>query len=116
MAELKKCPFCGGEAEIRELVDRDIHGYNIGIRYMVGCIDDDGRCCMDIETGAYRKVEDAIAHWNNRATEAEIRAKAISEFASEIMKYINSNNRNNADYFIVDQIEELCSKYIEQNS
>ena len=49
-------------------------------------------------------------------TESEIRAKAYTEFASEIMKYINSSNRNNADYFIVDQIEELCSKYIEQNS
>lgn len=34
------------------------------------------------------------------------------ELSVEIMKYINSNNRNNADYFIVDKIEELCSEYI----
>lgn len=36
-----------------------------------------------------------------------------AELSTEIMKYINSSNRNNADYFIVDQIEELCSKYVE---
>jgi hypothetical protein len=36
-----------------------------------------------------------------------------AELSIEIMKYINSGNRNNADYFIVDQIEELCSKYID---
>ena len=35
-----------------------------------------------------------------------------SELSKEIMTYINSSNRNNADYFIVDEIEELCSKYI----
>lgn len=47
----------------------------------------------------------------------EIRAKAIdeskAELSAEIMKYINTSNRNNADYFIVDQIEELCSKYLD---
>ena len=46
----------------------------------------------------------------------EIRVKAIdeskAELSAEIMKYINTGNRNNADYFIVDQIEELCSKYL----
>jgi hypothetical protein len=84
MAKLKKCPFCGGAAEIRQLVDRDIHGCNIGIRYVVGCIDDDGRCCMNIETGVYKKVEDAIEHWNNRVTESEIRANAIDEFAERL--------------------------------
>lgn len=29
----------------------------------------------------------------------------------EIMKQINSGNRENADYFIVDKIEEICMKY-----
>lgn len=40
--------------------------------------------------------------------------KGKSDLSAEIMKYINSSNRNTADYFIVDQIEELCNKYIEQ--
>lgn len=29
----------------------------------------------------------------------------------EIMKQINSDNRGNTDYFIVDKIEEICMKY-----
>lgn len=33
------------------------------------------------------------------------------ELSAKIMKYINTSNRNSADYFIVDQIEELCSEY-----
>ena len=36
------------------------------------------------------------------------------ELASKIMEYVNSDNRNNADYWIVDKIEELCSKYLER--
>lgn len=36
-----------------------------------------------------------------------------TELSTEIMKYINSSNRNNADYFIVDKIEEICIKYVE---
>lgn len=112
MAELKKCPFCGGEAEIRELVDRDIHGYNIGIRYMVGCIDDDGRCCMNIETGAYRKAEDAIAHWNNRVTEAEIRAKAIDEFAEKLKYEFNGNIFTDEEKFkyAKKEQEQICAQ------
>lgn len=34
------------------------------------------------------------------------------ELSNEIIRYINSENRNNADYFIIDQIEELCNKYL----
>lgn len=29
----------------------------------------------------------------------------------EIRKWINSKNRGNADYFIVDKIEEIINKY-----
>lgn len=35
------------------------------------------------------------------------------ELANAIMKFVNSNNRGNADYFIVDKIEELCMKYVD---
>ena len=36
-----------------------------------------------------------------------------AELSAKIMEYIHTSNRNNADYFIVDQIEKLCSEYIE---
>ena len=44
--ELKPCSFCGGEAEIKEYDNRDIHGYKVG----VGCKDDDSNCLMGDET------------------------------------------------------------------
>jgi len=47
-------------------------------------------------------------------TEAEIRAMAKRELASEIMEFVNSNNRGSADYFIVDKIEELCMEQLKE--
>ena len=34
-----------------------------------------------------------------------------SEMIKDIRKWINSGNRGNADYFIVDKIEEIINKY-----
>lgn len=34
-----------------------------------------------------------------------------NEMIKEIRKWINSGNRGNADYFIVDKIEEIIDKY-----
>lgn len=57
MSELKKCPFCGGEA----LLDYDFNG--IGVTYGIHC----PKChCAIIDTGTYSKDE-AIAAWNRRA-------------------------------------------------
>ena len=36
---------------------------------------------------------------------------AQPEMIREIRKWINSSNRGNADYFIVDKIEEIINKY-----
>lgn len=36
---------------------------------------------------------------------------AQSEMIKEIRRWINSKNRGNADYFIVDKIEEIINKY-----
>ena len=36
---------------------------------------------------------------------------AQPEMIKEIRKWINSSNRGNADYFIVDKIEEIINKY-----
>lgn len=37
------------------------------------------------------------------------------ELSHEIMECVNSDNRGSADYFIVDQIEEICNRYINRN-
>lgn len=54
MTELKKCPFCGGEAKIMGVGRDDICKF-------VYC----GECLA--ETGAYDTTEEAIEAWNRRA-------------------------------------------------
>lgn len=65
----------------------------------------------------YNSVEITFTQKELEEHDKEIMAKAIdkskAELSAEIMKYINTSNRNNADYFIVDQIEELCGKYLD---
>lgn len=60
MAEkLRPCPFCGGEAHIREVVSA------CSVVYTVGCSDSE---CMGFETLLCKTTpEEAIAAWNCRA-------------------------------------------------
>lgn len=55
MTELKKCPFCGGEAELIELSNRD---------YYVQC-----RKCKAEQGKVYRAKQTAIKAWNRRASD-----------------------------------------------
>ena len=43
--------------------------------------------------------------------EDAISRQAVDKLKSDIMSWINSNNRGNADYFIVDKIEELVKGF-----
>ena len=84
MAELKKCHFCGGEAKIT-------CESNYGGIETISC----KKCHANIrrlwcEGTALESEVDVLGTWNNRANEAEIRAKAIDEFAEklkELFKY-----------------------------
>ena len=78
MAELKKCPFCGGEAELHI-------GY---VSYSVICEN------CNIEVFCRRTKEETIEAWNKRATESEIRAKAIDEFAEKLKESVDKNFRH----------------------
>ena len=53
MEELRKCPFCGGEATMAGRV----------CAYWIDCTKCHG------ESGLYSTVEDAIAAWNRRVTQ-----------------------------------------------
>ena len=76
MAELKKCPFCGGEAEVVK-----VHSGVAMFPYTVVCKSNE--CSASV--GVFKETrEKAIEVWNNRATESEIRAKAIDEFAEKL--------------------------------
>ena len=79
MAELKKnllreCPFCGSKAELI------CFNFEYGT-VTVGCTNED--CDITMGKGFFTD-EEAIEHWNKRATEAEIRAKAFSDIIEKI--------------------------------
>ena len=52
MAELKKCPFCGGEAEVHQTYSIDV--------YWCKCND------CNAETEPANTEEDAVEAWNRR--------------------------------------------------
>lgn len=59
MSGLMPCPFCGGEAHIKEVVSA------CGNLYTVGCSDSE---CMGYETWLLKPTrEEAMAAWNRRA-------------------------------------------------
>ena len=113
MAELKKCPFCGGEA---------IDTYNTSHNYIIFC--ENENCMMNRNEIGFATLEKAAKEWNRRVfdmdkyekliladmerkhseqqqllselkavlpttTEAEIRAKAIDEFAEKLTAISN---------------------------
>lgn len=75
MSELKKCPFCGGEAFLDthrfwDEKSKDFTVQTYGVR------------CYDCQTGNwqhYRKQEDAIKQWNTRKLMANIVEKLEEE-------------------------------------
>lgn len=75
MEELRECPFCGGEAFIRKNKD-------LLETYSAYCGNED--CSASPKVSAYGK-EMVVGLWNKRA-DADIRAKAIEEFAERLKK------------------------------
>lgn len=60
MDDLKPCPFCGGNAVVRRVPDRDI------TPWYVRCNNPD--CAMWVVTCNRDTAEEAIKLWNKRAT------------------------------------------------
>ena len=111
MAELKKCPFCGSKAKV-------LNHYNEGT-VEICCADEFGICYIAPHTEEGFHLHEVERDWNNRATEAEIRAKAIDEFAEEILKNSQTANRSvfNRDYTIIihkSVIDEIAEQLKEE--
>ena len=70
MSELKKCPFCGGEAYISQMWGEDSEKY----WYRVGCT----VCGMGLLPHSKTIKEQAIAAWNRRAPSCDIQQYAES--------------------------------------
>lgn len=92
MAELMKCPFCGGEAELNYYGSESMPFYSVSCK----------ECGCNQETSIHKEA--VINAWNNRATEAEIRAKALDDFMARI-------NKNTA---IADFMREYLAEVAEQ--
>lgn len=93
MAELKKCPFCGGEAEYEVFND----GFFTWGR--VEC----KQCGAMITTPPVNTIE----AWNNRATEADIRAMALDEVLAKV-NTVNLWDSRDKEMFrlVVEQLKE----------
>ena len=61
MIELKRCPFCGGEAKLLKIKITD--------EFYVRCTN--GKCAVTPKTWIYKNKIKAIAAWNNRVYEEE---------------------------------------------
>lgn len=64
MADLKSCPFCGGEAKLQDTT----YGNNISA-YVVRCKNIE--CNVRPTTNWFRLRKDAIEMWNRRAEDGK---------------------------------------------
>jgi hypothetical protein len=80
MSELKRCPFCGGEAIIYEDEENSC--------YMIGCRE---CCAVEPMTEWCESKENAIAQWNYRKPMEEIveRLEERTEYFKDCTKYGN---------------------------
>ena len=124
MAELKKCPFCGSDKlkiekkkkETRYFGIGALENYTASVRCNVchargGAVSGYVRNRRFVEADNWLKDEISIEAWNKRATGAEIRNKAIDEFAEKLKwEYENSigipQREINFANAVIDQVAE----------
>lgn len=64
MAELKPCPFCGGEAELRE--EQSVANRTL---FYVSCENDDCRVIVETRNSVSATRWGAIEAWNRRVSD-----------------------------------------------
>lgn len=121
MAELKKCPFYGGEAEIKTEHDHFSDSYES----YVECKECKARtksidttCSTRDSITGFNPLSHIRDLWNNRIIEREIRAKAIDEFAETLKEKYEEHNfdlclRQN-DYYSYSNSCMLFESYIDE--
>lgn len=101
MAELEKCPFCGGKAE-----------WGTVLKTWIVC-----ESC-GFETPYSQDTEETIRMWNNRTANKEIRAKAIDEFAeklnTDVESFVAEVDGVRADLLTLDYFSEFVFEIAEE--
>ena len=77
MNEIKKCPFCGGEATLTNKLSKDEYGQRLWNVCCFGCAN---------RTSSYWDKEIAIEAWNTRNTLERV-IERLEEQAEECKKY-----------------------------
>lgn len=94
MNELKPCPFCGGEAEVRQYISFDETDSGEGM-YSVGCYTD--KCMGEYARNFYFSEDEAIEAWNTRASETQL----LAEMQTRV--WIAERQRNEAMAALMDE-------------
>ena len=115
MAELKKCPFCGGEVKgyadnhKKAMIECKNCNMYFGVQLEIGCELVEGWRAM------FDSKEELFEAWNNRVTEAEIRAKAISDFLKALEELTQKNWIDHLEYGITwADLEEVAEQLKEE--
>jgi Lar family restriction alleviation protein len=58
--DLKPCPFCGGEASVKQAP-----GISSPVMFTIGCLDES---CIGFPAIKFQTRKDAVAAWNRRAS------------------------------------------------
>ena len=98
MAELKKCPFCGGEAY-------SYKSKNLLGEMFCGIECESNECIVHTMIAEYPTEEKAIEQWNNRVTEAEIRNKAIDDTMRKLYELGHLHSR-----YLKSDIDEIAEQ------
>ena len=94
MENLKKCPFCGG-------------GFRVNCR---GAYEHENENCF-LHGKELKNAKDVEA-WNNRATEAELRASVIDEFAEHMKEILKSSKEAYENMAFTYAVDGSNNKYI----
>ena len=114
MAELKKCPFCGGEVKgyadnhKKAMIECKNCNMYFGVQLEIGCELVEGWKAM------FDSKEELFGAWNNRPVEAEIRASVIDE-ALKALSIFNDREHGN-EHFIygIETAKEILEQLKEE--
>ena len=110
---LRECPFCGGEVKgyadnhKKAMIECKNCNMYFGVQLEIGCELVEGWRAM------FDSKEELFEAWNNRVTEAEIRNRAIDDFAEKLKRNFRDIGAYTG-YEVKREIDELAEQLKEE--